>query len=40
MSQIKILNVVINNLSQIEILEQLEQDEGVILTPNVDHLMI
>jgi len=36
-SKINILNVSIDNLSMRELLEQL--DSGVVLTPNVDHLM-
>ncbi len=34
---VKLLNVLIDNFSMKELLEQL--DEGVIFTPNVDHLM-
>ncbi|ELS02851.1 exopolysaccharide biosynthesis protein, WecB/TagA/CpsF family [Xenococcus sp. PCC 7305] len=39
MKQVKILNIAINNLSQNELLRQLEKDGGVVFTPNVDHLM-
>lgn len=37
MSQVKILNVTIDNLSQVEFLEKCKS--GVVFTPNVDHLM-
>lgn len=37
MSQVKILNVTIDNLSQVEFLEKC--NSGVVFTPNVDHLM-
>lgn len=37
MKKIKLLNVFVNNLSQEELLEQIE--EGVVFTPNVDHLI-
>jgi len=39
MRQVKILNVAIDDLSQDELLEQLETNGGVVFTPNVDHLM-
>lgn len=39
MKQVKILNIAINNLSQNELLRQLEKSGGVVFTPNVDHLM-
>ncbi|MBN3927415.1 WecB/TagA/CpsF family glycosyltransferase [Nostoc sp. NMS4] len=37
MSQVKILNVTIDNLSQVEFLEKCKS--GIVFTPNVDHLM-
>ncbi len=37
MNKVKILNVELDNLSQAEMLAQLQ--EGVVFTPNVDHLM-
>jgi exopolysaccharide biosynthesis WecB/TagA/CpsF family protein len=37
MHQVKVLNLVIDNLSMTELLEDLQ--EGVVFTPNVDHLM-
>jgi N-acetylglucosaminyldiphosphoundecaprenol N-acetyl-beta-D-mannosaminyltransferase len=37
MRQVKILNLAIDNLSMSELLEDLQ--EGVVFTPNVDHLM-
>jgi len=37
MNKVKILNVELDNLSQAEMLAQLK--EGVVFTPNVDHLM-
>ncbi len=37
MSQVKILNVTIDNLSQAEFLEKCKN--GIVFTPNVDHLM-
>ena len=37
MSQVKILNVTIDNLSQAEFLEKCKS--GIVFTPNVDHLM-
>jgi len=37
MKQVKILNILINNSSQNELLEQIK--EGVVFTPNVDHLV-
>lgn len=37
MSKVKILNIELDNLSQAEMLAQLQ--EGVVFTPNVDHLM-
>ena len=39
MEQVNILNLAINNLSQDELLMQLEKEGGVVFTPNVDHLM-
>lgn len=37
MDKVKILNIELDNLSQAEMLAQLQ--EGVVFTPNVDHLM-
>ncbi|WP_448564175.1 WecB/TagA/CpsF family glycosyltransferase [Trichothermofontia sp.] len=37
MNKVKILNIELDNLSQAEMLAQLQ--EGVVFTPNVDHLM-
>lgn len=37
MNQVKLLNVTIDNLSQIEFLEKCKS--GIVFTPNVDHLM-
>ncbi len=37
MNKVKILNIELDNLSQAEMLTQLQ--EGVVFTPNVDHLM-
>ena len=39
MEQIKILNIAIHNLSQAELLRQLDKEGGIVFTPNVDHLM-
>ncbi|MDJ0902265.1 MAG: WecB/TagA/CpsF family glycosyltransferase [Xenococcus sp. MO_188.B8] len=39
MQQVNILNIAISNLSQDELLKQLERKGGVVFTPNVDHLM-
>ena len=39
MKQVNILNITINNLSQDELLKELENEGGVVFTPNVDHLM-
>lgn len=39
MKSIKILNVPIYNLSKLELLEKLNQNGGVVVTPNVSHLM-
>ncbi len=37
MNKVKLLNVAIDNLSQLELLEKL--NSGIVFTPNVDHLM-
>lgn len=37
--QVKILNTMINNFSMGELLEKLNQTGGVVVTPNIDHLM-
>jgi N-acetylglucosaminyldiphosphoundecaprenol N-acetyl-beta-D-mannosaminyltransferase len=37
MNQVKILNVALDNLSQLEFLEKCKS--GIVVTPNVDHLM-
>ncbi|NJL86133.1 MAG: WecB/TagA/CpsF family glycosyltransferase [Leptolyngbyaceae cyanobacterium SM1_1_3] len=40
MNQIRLLNIKIDNLSMSELLERLSPDcGGIVLTPNVDHLM-
>lgn len=39
MRQIEILNIALDNLSQDELLRQLDKQGGVVFTPNVDHLM-
>ncbi len=39
MKRVNILNITINNLSQDELLKELENEGGVVFTPNVDHLM-
>jgi exopolysaccharide biosynthesis WecB/TagA/CpsF family protein len=39
MQTIKILNVDIDNISMNELLENLGKDGGIVVTPNVDHLM-
>lgn len=38
METVKILNVEIDNLSEAEVLEKL--DDGVVFTPNVDHILL
>ena len=37
--QVKVLNTMINNFSMLELLEKLNQTGGVVVTPNIDHLM-
>jgi N-acetylglucosaminyldiphosphoundecaprenol N-acetyl-beta-D-mannosaminyltransferase len=37
--KIRVLNVSIDNLSQNELLQQLEKHGGVVFTPNVDHMV-
>jgi exopolysaccharide biosynthesis WecB/TagA/CpsF family protein len=39
MKTVNILDVAIHNLSTVELLEQLTHKGGVVVTPNVDHLM-
>jgi N-acetylglucosaminyldiphosphoundecaprenol N-acetyl-beta-D-mannosaminyltransferase len=39
MKVIKILNVPIHSISKLELLEKLNQNGGVVVTPNVSHLM-
>jgi len=39
MKQAKIFNIAIDNLSKAELLQQLDRTGGVVVTPNVDHLM-
>lgn len=39
MQDVNILNVSIHNISRTELLERLNQSGGVVVTPNVDHLM-
>jgi exopolysaccharide biosynthesis WecB/TagA/CpsF family protein len=39
MKAVKILNTSIHNLSKLELLERLNRSGGVVVTPNVDHLM-
>lgn len=38
-AKVNILDVEIDNLSRFELLERLNRDGGVVVTPNVDHLM-
>lgn len=38
MNQVNLLNLAINNITMLELLEKL-RDGGVVLTPNVDHLI-
>lgn len=40
MTKVNILNASIDNLSKQELLEKLTQEGGIVVTPNVDHLMI
>ncbi|MEG4580998.1 WecB/TagA/CpsF family glycosyltransferase [Microcoleus sp. MON1_C5] len=40
MQKVKVLNICIDNLSTIELLQQLDERGGIVFTPNVDHLMI
>ena len=37
MKKVNMLNISINNLSQLELLKELEY--GIVFTPNVDHIM-
>ena len=39
MKRVNILNAAIDNLSKQELLEKLSQQGGIVVTPNVDHLM-
>ncbi|AFY76473.1 MAG: WecB/TagA/CpsF family glycosyltransferase [Hydrococcus sp. C42_A2020_068] len=39
MKAVNILNTSIHNLSKLELLEKLNRSGGVVVTPNVDHLM-
>jgi N-acetylglucosaminyldiphosphoundecaprenol N-acetyl-beta-D-mannosaminyltransferase len=40
MTRVNILNACIDNLTKQELLEKLTQQGGIVVTPNVDHLMI
>lgn len=40
MKSVNILNTSIHNLSKLELLEKLNRTGGLIVTPNVSHLMI
>jgi UDP-N-acetyl-D-mannosaminuronic acid transferase (WecB/TagA/CpsF family) len=37
--QVNVLNTMINNFSMRELLEKLNRTGGVVVTPNIDHLM-
>ncbi|MBD2740761.1 WecB/TagA/CpsF family glycosyltransferase [Coleofasciculus sp. FACHB-1120] len=39
MKKVNVLNVSIDNLSRAELLTKLDQEGGIVFTPNVDHLM-
>ncbi|MBE9115631.1 WecB/TagA/CpsF family glycosyltransferase [Lusitaniella coriacea LEGE 07157] len=39
MKRVEILNVAIDNVSKLELAKKLERHGGVVVTPNVDHLM-
>jgi UDP-N-acetyl-D-mannosaminuronic acid transferase (WecB/TagA/CpsF family) len=39
MKKVNILNVSIDNISKQELLEKLTQQGGILITPNVDHLI-
>ncbi|MBR8826482.1 MAG: WecB/TagA/CpsF family glycosyltransferase [Gomphosphaeria aponina SAG 52.96 = DSM 107014] len=39
MSQVKILNIWIHNLTMTELIEKLSQTGGFVVTPNVDHMV-
>lgn len=39
MAKVTILNVSIDNLSKTELLKSLDQEGGIVFTPNVDHLI-